>query len=165
LPTSAPNSTGSLKPEVGYTDLVRNSRDGDQFHYTWAARQSLRLLDLNTSFRCMFIEGASPADSLAKTGEESIDLSEYWGGESLENADSVVYRQLKHSSVRTHQPWAASELASTFEGFARWYFDAVKQHPEAADRIRFEIVTNRPCSNRHNLGVNQAVTLRWGPTS
>jgi hypothetical protein len=95
----------------------------------------------------MFIEGASPADSLAKTGEESIDLSEYWGGESLENADNVVYRQLKHSSVRTHQPWVASELTSTFEGFARWYFDAVKQHPEVADRIRFEIVTNRPCSN------------------
>ena len=79
MPTSAPNltgsETGSLKPEVGHTDLVRNSRDGDQFHYTWAARQSLRLLDLNTSFRRMFIEGASPADSLAKTGEESIDLS------------------------------------------------------------------------------------------
>ena len=28
-----------------------------------------------------------------------------------------------------------------------WYFDAVKQHPQAASRIRFEIVTNQPCSD------------------
>jgi hypothetical protein len=25
-------------------DLVRSSRDGDQFHYYWAARQCLKLL-------------------------------------------------------------------------------------------------------------------------
>lgn len=90
-------------------DLLRPSRDGDQFHYTWAARQALRLLDERSGLCALYVEavdpsehpaasstdqhqraGQPPADAPAvaaswdddvnlETGDEVIDLAEYWG--------------------------------------------------------------------------------------
>jgi len=41
------------------TNLLRASRDGDQFHYYWAARQCLGLLAPGASLVAVSIEGAS----------------------------------------------------------------------------------------------------------
>ena len=41
------------------TDLLRTSRDGDQFHYYWAARQCLGLLAPGSSLVAVSIEGVS----------------------------------------------------------------------------------------------------------
>lgn len=139
----------------GSTDLLRSSRDGDQFHYTWAARQSLRLLDLRTSLSCIYVEGASPSDASPRTGEETIDLSEYSGGDSLATADHVVYRQLKHSTVRVNQPFAASELSGTVRGFASWYLGRLDEDPDSVQRVSFSIVSNRRC------GRNLIDAIRW----
>ena len=43
-PTSASDSASAEAESVTSPDLVRSSRDGDQFHYYWAARQCLKLL-------------------------------------------------------------------------------------------------------------------------
>ena len=45
-----------------YAELVRYSREGDQFHYFWAARRLLRLLD-----------PTSPVVSVAKEGVSRVD--------------------------------------------------------------------------------------------
>ena len=41
---------------------VRPSRDGDQFHYTWAARQALRLLDSTTGLTALYVEAVDPSE-------------------------------------------------------------------------------------------------------
>lgn len=142
-----------LDSGVRGADLVRSSRDGDQFHYTWAARQSLKLLDPAASLSRIYIEGASPDDAFRRTGEETIDVSEYWGGDSLATAERIVYRQLKHSTRRADRAFTASDLSGTVAGFASWYLSAISRYPESGSRISFEIVSNRGCSESFRAAI------------
>ena len=74
---------------------VRFSRDGDQFHYLWAARRCLRLLSPESDLVAISIEDASPSengsDRTFSGGEEIIDVAEYEGSERFEDASSVRY--------------------------------------------------------------------------
>src|ERR1044072_4810745 len=79
-------------------DLLRPSRDGDQFHYRWAARQSLRLLQPSSELTAIHVEGAAIRDPDLGDGEEVIDLADYYGGTALPGGHRVVCRQLKHST-------------------------------------------------------------------
>lgn len=146
---------------------VRPSRDGDQFHYTWAARQSLRLLDTTAGLTALYVEAVDPSehrtraeadpgnnvarlaadDSSPLTGDEVIDLAEYWGSSDIDDADLVVYRQFKHSTTRPDEAWTFSYLTKTLVGFAKKYRSHRDNHPEALRRIRFEFITNRPISD------------------
>lgn len=136
------------------TDLVRPSRDGDQFHYFWAARLCLLLLSPNSSLKAITIEGASPSEAFGTdritTGEELIDVAEYYGSENLEQATLIRYIQLKHSTVRPDKAWAPSELKKTLAGFARRY-KALQQHFSATDlngKLEFCFISNRPVNTR-----------------
>ena len=72
---------------MGNSALVRFSRDGDQFHYLWAARRCLRLLSPLSSLVAIAIEGASTSETkngdTPEAGEEIIDVAEYYGSEDL----------------------------------------------------------------------------------
>ncbi|EBX6014786.1 hypothetical protein EVG59_01165 [Salmonella enterica subsp. enterica serovar Dortmund] len=85
--------------------LVRTSRDGDQFHYLWAARRTLRLLEPQSTLVTLTIEGASTTEMgpnpVVEDGEELIDIAEYYGSHELEKATTVRYMQLKHSTLHT----------------------------------------------------------------
>lgn len=135
------------------TDLVRSSRDGDQFHYYWAARQCLKLLLPGSGLAAVSIEGSSPEDPMAAdgqgpdadpTGEYVVDIAEYYGDAVPDAADKIVYRQLKHSTVRPNQPWTASGLKNTLEGFARRFLALGDANPGLRERVSFEFVSNRP---------------------
>jgi hypothetical protein len=96
--------------------LVRASRDGDQFHYLWAAPRCLRLLSSDENLVSITIEGASPSESPApseqvEAGEEIIDAGEYHCDGNFANALRVRYVQLKHSRLR-------------IEDFRRWEDEA-----------------------------------------
>lgn len=137
-------------------DLLRPSRDGDQFHYTWAARQSLRLLDEASGLDSLFVEAvdpseqpeASPSTDLSndklRTGDEVIDLAEYWGSSDIAYATKVVYRQFKHSTRYGNDPWTLSFLTKTLIGFARKYRVLKNEHPTTLDCVYFEFISNRP---------------------
>lgn len=143
-------------------DLLRPSRDGDQFHYTWAARQSLRLLDKDSGLHSLHVEAVDPSEPPAPpasdtitadsptseadtgTGNEVIDLAEYWGSSDIAHTDRVVYRQFKHSTRSADSPWTLSFLAKTLIGFARKYRTLKANHPAVLDRVQFEFVSNRP---------------------
>lgn len=132
------------------TDLVRYSRDGDQFHYLWAARRCLLLLSHNSSLKAITIEGASPSEASnanhITTGEELIDIGEYYGSENLEQSSLIRYIQLKHSTVRTDTAWTPSELEKTLKGFAERY-TALKKHLGTVslnEKLEFWFVSNRP---------------------
>lgn len=134
------------------TNLVRPSRDGDQFHYLWAARRCLNLLSTESGLMAVSIEGpsleeqagASPIDA----GEELIDVAEYFGSEEFERARLVRYMQLKHSTLHANDAWTASGLEKTIGGFAKRYGELKKAHPQAAfaGKLEFWFVTNRPIS-------------------
>lgn len=132
------------------TNLVRPSRDGDQFHYLWAARRCLQLLSADSDLVAISIEGPSPheraGESSAIAGEEVIDIAEYFGSEDFKRARLVRYMQLKHSTLRAAEPWTASGVQKTIEGFAKRYRD-LRQAFSADDlamKLQFWFVTNRP---------------------
>ncbi|MBG0810428.1 hypothetical protein IY145_13715 [Methylosinus sp. H3A] len=135
------------------TNLVRPSRDGDQFHYLWAARRCLLLLSPDASLKAVTIEGSSPSEAAAAdritTGEELIDVGEYYGSESLEQATLIRYIQLKHSTLRADEAWAPSGLGKTLTGFAE-RFKALQQRlrTEHLDgKLEFWFVSNRPVNS------------------
>lgn len=145
-------------------DSVRPSRDGDQFHYTWAARQSLRLLDESSGLHSLYVEAVDPseqppapipdasdadsptAEEDTDTGDEVIDLTEYWGSSDVDHTDRVVYRQFKHSTQHADDPWTLSFLRKTLIGFARKYRSLKTHHPAVVNRIQFEFISNRPAA-------------------
>lgn len=135
------------------TDLVRTSRDGDQFHYLWAARQCLKLLPGTENLVAITIEGASEREDKSdrvSAGEEIIDVGFYYGSENREQAECIRYVQLKHSTVAPNDPWTASGLRKTIEGFADRYVELLKRFTadDVAQRFRFEFTTNRPIDNK-----------------
>lgn len=138
------------QPGKTETMLVRASREGDQFHYVWAARRCLRLLLPATNLVAVSIEGASsqedPNDKAASVGEEVIDVGEYFGSEHAEQATLIRYIQLKHSTLHENAPWQPSGLKRTLSKFASLYKDFQKRvkSADSVGRREFWFVSNRP---------------------
>lgn len=130
------------------TDLLRASRDGDQFHYHWAARQSLKLLLPGADLTAIAIEGVSHDDTEGHDGEDVIDIAEYYGATGLREAGRVVYRQLKHSTAQATQEWTVSGLNKTVGGFAEKYRRIRLESPGLERKVTFEFLSNRPVSDR-----------------
>ena len=132
------------------TNLVRASRDGDCFHYLWAARRCLLLLSPTATLKAVTIEGPSVSEvdnaEPILTGEELIDVGEYYGSENLEQAILIKYIQVKHSTVRTNQAWTPSELEKTLKGFAARYGDLQQRLStiNLSGKLEFAFVSNRP---------------------
>ncbi|AMV48212.1 AVAST type 3 anti-phage nuclease/ATPase Avs3a [Paraburkholderia caribensis] len=133
-------------------ELVRPSRDGDQFHYHWAARQCLALLPGSGDLVAVSIEGASTSEGSAMVddGDELIDVGLYFGNEALERARRVHYTQLKHSTRHAQTAWTASGLKKTLQGFAKRFAGLLQQFPlpTLKARFRFRFTTNRPIERK-----------------
>ena len=127
------------------TDLVRPSRDGDQYHYLRAARLSLGLQEAHSDLVAVTIEGVTRADE-AEAGLDVIDLALYYDGDALPQATRVRYRQFKHSTRRGEVAWTSSGVAPTLTGFAARYAELVDTFGRDVvhARVRFEFETTRP---------------------
>lgn len=127
---------------------VGPSRSGDQFHYQWAARQCLGLLTEADGLVAVTIEGPSldEGDASTSVGDEVIDVGLYFGSEDVVAAKAIRYMQLKHSSVHAHDPWTASGLKGTIEGFAGRFkeLEASLGLNAVEKKVRFVFLTNRP---------------------
>lgn len=120
-------------------DSVRDSRAGDVFHYRWATRRCLRMINPKSKVKYVVIEGSSEP-SLA--GEYVMDVTEY--SESAEgNKEDIAYFQLKHSTKRVNQPFQLSELKNTIEGFANRFREYENHKPDRLGQIAFSVITNR----------------------
>lgn len=128
-------------------DLVRTSRDGDQFHYLRAARLCLELLQLETSLVAVTIEGTSPEEEITE-GLNVIDLALYHGSSAPDSASQIAYRQFKHSTLHAAEEWTDSGLTKTLDGFATRYQKLLEAYgsDDVSKRFRFEFETNRPIS-------------------
>ncbi|OBQ64316.1 NACHT domain-containing protein [Mesorhizobium loti] len=150
------------KKKATTTNLVRPSRDGDQFHYLWAARRCLSLLPPGSDLKSVTVEGASPSDKTAKgpitAGEEVIDLAEYFGDRDFAKATLVRYIQLKHSTEAPNKPWPASGLQNTIAGFAKRYKAILAGSSKNAGypTLEFVFVSNRPISQAVLAAVENA---------
>ena len=131
--------------------LVRYSRAGDAFHYRWAARRCLRMIDPKSSLKCVTIESSKESKA---AGEYVIDLAEY--SENETDGKTIVYFQLKHTTVRTGKKFALAELKSTLAGFAKRYSACFIQNRGKFHKgaVTFSFVTNRPVSIRLKQGIN-----------
>ncbi|MFC3679101.1 hypothetical protein [Bacterioplanoides pacificum] len=131
------------------SELVRYSRAGDTFHYRWAARRCLRLLDFNSDLTHITIEGSKEAKL---GGEYVIDTAEY----SSDNGkgSSVAYFQLKHSTTRCNENFTLSGLKETIIGFSNRYKD-LQEKNHSFTSIQFLIITNRPISPRFKESINK----------
>lgn len=134
-------------------DLIRPSRDGDQFHYHWAARQCLQLLPGQTNLVAITIEGTSTQEAKGgeiDAGEQLIDVGLYYGSENLDQARLIRYVQLKHSTRASAEAWTISGLKKTIKGFADRYAQLTERFSDEdiAQRFRFEFTTNRPIESK-----------------
>ncbi|MEU2913534.1 hypothetical protein ACWCQ0_41370 [Streptomyces massasporeus] len=125
-------------------DPLRASRDGDQFHYHWAARQALKLLLPDADLTAIAVEGVSHDDTQGCDGEDVIDIAEYYGAAGLREANRVVYRQLKHSTTQATEEWTVSGLAGTVGGFAEKSRRIRQESPGLEQKVTFELLSNRP---------------------
>ena len=124
------------------TGRVRASRDGDRFHYTWAAARLLQLLSPASNLQQVSIEGLGslPSDE-EPGGAEVIDLVEFYGLPG-EDFTSLEVRQFKHSTLRSDANFTLGEVRENLSKFAQLEDALRTQYPQAT--IRFSIVTNKP---------------------
>lgn len=85
------------------------SNAGDEFHVLWAAREMLRLLDVDTDVTSVKVEGVPPDDVHAQLGEhgQAADITL-----TLKTDEDTAYRylQLKHSASNPQSGWSWSRL-------------------------------------------------------
>jgi hypothetical protein len=127
-------------------ELVRYSRAGDVFHYRWAARRCLRMLNPKFNLQEIVIEGSRERK---RAGEYVIDVTEYSVSDENDTQE-ITYFQLKHTTVRKEQPFILSELKDTIEGFAKRYIEHFSKGntSSSSPTVTFLIVTNRPIAER-----------------
>ncbi len=116
--------------------LVSYSRAGDVFHYRWAARRCLRLIQPTSNLEMVVIEGSKESKM---AGEYVIDVSEYYNDTDFEKR--IEYYQLKHTTVQQDKPFTISKLKDTIVGFSKRYQQHAKE--KSLDGIVFTIITNR----------------------
>ncbi len=114
-----------MKIGKNINDLVPYSRAGDVFHYRWAARRCLRLIQPSSHLESVVIEGSKQKK---KAGEYVIDVSEYYNQTS--SIKRIDYYQLKHTTVNARNqgtPFQLSDLKDTIVGFAERFRQHLKE--------------------------------------
>lgn len=145
----------------GGSDRVRASRDGDSFHYTWAARQLLRLLSPTSPLQYVTIEGmGEPYSADELEGSEIVDLAEHYGP-SAEEITHVKISQLKHSTLHPNQNLTLGDVSRILDKFAQLDSGLAKKYPDTT--FNYSIVTNRPISQNAKTAVETLKTEGQAP--
>ena len=81
------------------------SSAGDDFHILWAIKKSLELLNFDSEgLKAITIEDFEKniSKKIDPSGENflGIDLTEFYGGNDFESAESIIISQLKYSTRR-----------------------------------------------------------------
>ncbi|RED92435.1 ATP-binding protein [Marinoscillum furvescens] len=116
---------------------VGPSRAGDVFHYRWAARRCLKLIQPNSNLESILIEKSK---ELGLPGELVIDVSEYYQDAETKKK-RLEYYQLKHTSKPNPKPFTFSRLQHTIVQFAKRYSQLVRD--DFSNEVTYTIITNR----------------------
>ena len=154
-----------MKKNSKYPDAELSSA-GDDFHILWAIKKSLELLNFdNQGLKAITMEGIEMnlSNRIDPTGEKflGIDLTEYFGGNDFESADSIVISQLKYSTRRASENFSYSKL---YEGKKSNSYDGSIIHrlanifkafldeygrDEIIKKIKIKLVSNRNVNISH----------------
>lgn len=144
---------------MGNADLVRASRDGDQFHYLWAARKALLLLNPLSRLHTLTIEGPSKSEfnEEVEEGEEIVDVGEYYTSSDFLASSKIVYTQLKHSTLQAQTPFDPSKLRKTIKGFSQRYRSLIEKESkeEVLKKVEFHFVSNRAINDEFYKSINE----------
>lgn len=153
--------SASARSQSTGAERVRASRDGDRFHYTWAAACLLRLLSPVTGLQQVSIEGlGAVASEEEPDGAEVIDLVEFYGPPGA-GFTSLEVRQFKYSTLRPEENFALADICEVLGKFSRLDEALRLQYPRAA--IHYSIVTNKPISVKAAQAVRDLATGRADP--
>ena len=135
---------------------ARGSNAGDNFHELWALRQSLSLLDPNTSLNAIAVEGLIAKDETGNPESwDGVDCSYYFGGDDISSVEEIIIEQLKYSSSNPEKPWTIARLTysksktknnSILRKLANAFSELNKTHPKLIEDENLEIrfVSNQP---------------------
>lgn len=139
-----------MKLDENTYDLVSYSRAGDVFHYRWAARRCLKLIQPTSNLESVVIEGS---EEKKKAGEYVIDVSEYY--DSTDSKKRIEYYQLKHTTVQHDKPFTLSGLKDTIVGFSKRFQQHVNE--KSLTGVSFTIITNRKIDESFKGNLNTIV--------
>jgi hypothetical protein len=138
------------------TDLVRYSRAGDVFHYRWAARRCLSMINPNSKIKNIVIEGSNEPDLL---GEYVMDVTEY--SESVKGSnEDIAYFQFKHTTTKDDQCFQPNELEKTIKGFAERFLEHKNNPKTNLGSVKFSIITNHLINNHFKQDILKIGTGR-----
>ena len=152
--SSSPGQKHSIFEPPG----ARESNAGDEFHVLWAMSRLLRVLDPSSGLSSVLMESLSPLDEVSKYPDMLLaaDMTEYFGGDSFDTAESVVVSQLKYSQRHPNKEWTAARLSASNSrgrpGIVERLADIFKIHLEEHGRdatlkkLRLRVVSNQPAS-------------------
>ena len=132
----------SQQHKLNASERVRASRDGDRFHYTWAASKLLRMLNPADNLQQVSVEGLG-FQGEDPDGSEIIDLVEYYGS-SEDNFDTLIVRQFKYSTLQSNRNLNFSDICHILSKFA--ILDTELHKLYCNSDIYFSIVTNKTIS-------------------
>ncbi|MBN1461109.1 MAG: hypothetical protein JXA57_16400 [Armatimonadetes bacterium] len=150
---------------------ARESGAGDQFHFLWAARRAIELLDASTGLGRVILEGFSPAAPVSVDADLLLgaDLVEYYGGDTFESATTIVVTQLKYSHRHPDKAWTAARMCTSSRGarssvtkrLAEVYTAQLRQDTRARTiaRLQLRLVSNQPVSAKLGSALNHARVL------
>ena len=145
-----------MNPKNPHIDKPRFRNAGDDFHFLWAGRRAMRLLDKNSGLVAVVMEGISSREQntgdTTTAGVLGIDLAEYYGSEIFIESDNVLYYQLKYSTTDSDTQWSAGDLKEFWSYSGERFNSLVKEHSQESiiKKVRFYFVTNRPISPNLN---------------
>lgn len=167
-----------MKGSVFFMDKKNNagaiaSNAGDDFHLIWACKKLLAILKPNSEITAISVEGPAWEDSIQIENEStlySIDLAEYYHGSNFEQAQYVVFSQLKYSAFQMEKPWTASNLCSStnvddkknnsiIRRLADTYRGFCENHNSVNQKLTLKLVSNRSLHPRLSENLNECVNV------
>lgn len=89
------------------------SNAGDRYHFVYAARRMLDMLHPRNNLALIKMESVAREDLCLATDSETflgVDLTEYYGGQSSDTAESIIVVQVKYSPTHPTEVWTLSRL-------------------------------------------------------
>jgi hypothetical protein len=144
------------------------SNAGDRYHFVYAARRLMDLLYPGAGLRRVVLEGIAPTDAEGESADTylGVDLTEYFGGDTLETADTLAIVQVKYSPKHPTHAWTLARLveparrktkprkakprkikppdpSTSIIGKLATAYNAIRQKAPTVT-VRVEIVSNQP---------------------
>ena len=145
------------------------SNAGDDFHLIWACKKLLEILKPNSELTAVSVEGPTWEDSICIEDEEklySIDLAEYYDGDSFESAHRVVFSQLKYSTYQMEKPWTAANLCASTNGsnsiirrLADTYNGFCGKYENVQKKLILKLVSNRKLQTNFSDHIDECMAI------